>query len=496
MRKLMILLMIIPTVLASSIQVTAAERTDRVWQDESVYKLKVDRFMNGDTGNDEPVDPNDPDSYHGGDLQGVIDQLDYVKELGFTAIELSPIMSNSENGYHGYWVDDFRSVEEHFGTMADAKRLVEEAHAKDMKVILDFPVSYVSQEHPWITDPNKESWFLGQSEASKTNLWQQGLPELDTSQPEVRDYLAETAAYWAEETGVDGFRLETSSNVDQSLYEAVSEEVQSSEFVLFTNTIPENNLVSEGIVDGFADQSYQETIRSTFKQPTESSEDLYQIYEQNQERFSSDYQAFHSIDDGTDQRFTHLSVIEGQNPVTRWKLALTYLFTSPGVPVMNYGTEVPLDDGGNIGDIPMMNFKKSDEQIKQRIETLTSMRNQFPALTRGDFQQLYNEEGLAVYQRTFEDETMLIAINNAEETKVTEIDTLKDDQQMRGLLQDGIVRQQSDGTYRLGMERETADVFIIEPDKGFNWLFIGFVGGVLGLFVFAVTAISIKNRKS
>jgi alpha-amylase len=168
----------------------------------------------------------------------------------------------------------------------------------------------------------------------------------------------------------------------------------------------------------------------------------------------------------------------------------------PGIPLVKFGTEIPLDDGGQLNQIKMMNFKISDEQLSHRIEKLNSIRDQFPALTRGDFELLHNENGFIVYKRSYQDQSMIVAINNATETKVAELESIPEGYQLRGLLKDGIVRQQGSDAFRLGMERETADVFVVEPNEGYNWLFIGFVVGVLGLFVGFVTIMGRKNRKT
>ncbi|MFZ0474676.1 MAG: alpha-amylase family glycosyl hydrolase, partial [Halobacillus sp.] len=113
MRKVIAGILFIPLFLFFASQAGAAETEERQWQDESVYYISIDRFMNGDNSNDREED----EAFHGGDLEGIIKQLDYIKEKGFTAIERSPMMANQDGGYHGQWIDDFRSVDEHFGTM-------------------------------------------------------------------------------------------------------------------------------------------------------------------------------------------------------------------------------------------------------------------------------------------------------------------------------------------------------------------------------------------
>lgn len=455
MKRMIIAFLLIPLFFGSALTVQAEEK----WQQESIYYIVVDRFMNGSTANDGELDLEDPSAYHGGDLSGVRDQLDYIKELGFTTIQLSPIMSSESDGFHGFGVTDYETVEEHFGTMEDARKLVAEAHEKGMKVIFDMPYGFVGNAHPWLEDQRKSSWFL--EETLEGDSWFDGLPKLDTSNPEVADYYSEVWKKWEEETDVDGFRLITSGGA-----------APQNDLLVFSETYDE-------------EKEEQQTLRDVFQAAGASLEPLAlgegeQIWE---------------LDDFLGSRFTHEAVEEGQNPVTRLQLAWTYLYTIPGTPRFYYGSEIPLDDGGDPSEIPMMNFKAGEEALSQRIEKLHSMREEFPALTKGSVHELYNEDGLLVYERSYEGERLIIAINNAEATKTMELDHLEGGLQLSGLLEDGIIREQRDGVYRIGMERETADVFVVEADKGYNWLFIGFVGGVLLIFVLSVTMISIKNRK-
>ncbi|WLR47571.1 alpha-amylase family glycosyl hydrolase [Halobacillus litoralis] len=467
MRRAIMLLACLPFLLGLPIVADAEKSGERQWQDESVYYIVVDRFMNGDMNNNNGADLEDPKVYHGGDLPGIVDQLDYIKELGFTTIQLSPIMQNEGDSYHGFHISDFRNVEEHFGTMEEARKVVEEAHARDIKVIFDLPVGFVSENHPWAENEAKSEWLTGE-EVSSEHPWFDQLLQVDVNQKDVGTYFKETMDYWKEKTGVDGFRTITN---DSDLSET---SLQDDSLIVYNSSIREGH-------------TFREVTREAFSQAGNTLNNLLT---------EEDLTQPHLLDFYDVSRFTHEAVEEGQNPITRWQLALTHVFTAPGIPVVYYGTETPLDDGGDPQNLPMMNFKAGDEKLKQRIEKLTSMREQFPVLTRGDYREVYNEDGLAVFKRTYEGNEMVIAINNAKETRTMTLEGLEDDHQLRGLLHDGLVRQQSDGTYRLGMERETADVFIVEPNSGYNWLFIGFVGGVLSLFVLAVIVISLKNRKA
>jgi len=121
MRKVLYSLIIIPFLLFCAFPVSAVEKEERKWQDESIYFIMVDRFNNGDTANDFQVNTADLKEYNGGDFKGITDKLDYIQDMGFTAIWLTPVFDNEAKGYHGYWINDFYNTEEHFGTMEEFK---------------------------------------------------------------------------------------------------------------------------------------------------------------------------------------------------------------------------------------------------------------------------------------------------------------------------------------------------------------------------------------
>lgn len=120
------------------------------WRDEVIYQLLTDRFANGSAANDFRVEPNAMARYHGGDYQGVIDHLDYLDELGVTAIWISPIVRNVDtdagvDGYHGYWAEDLTRLNPHFGDLATLRAMVNACHARGIKVILDIVTNHLGQ---------------------------------------------------------------------------------------------------------------------------------------------------------------------------------------------------------------------------------------------------------------------------------------------------------------------------------------------------------------
>lgn len=120
------------------------------WRDEVIYQILVDRFSNGDTSNDYNITPGDPAKYHGGDWKGIEDRLDYIHALGVTTLWISPVVKNVESdagidGYHGYWAQDLTKVNPHFGDLGALRSMVNAAHARGIKVILDIVTNHMGQ---------------------------------------------------------------------------------------------------------------------------------------------------------------------------------------------------------------------------------------------------------------------------------------------------------------------------------------------------------------
>ncbi|MHB8412119.1 MAG: alpha-amylase family glycosyl hydrolase [Candidatus Acidiferrales bacterium] len=219
-------------------------------RDDVIYLIMPDRFADADPRNDQLADSPgtydraNPRAYHGGDLQGIRDHLDYLRNLGVTTIWLTPIVQNdklSPQDYHGYGAVDEYAVEEHLGTLTDLQSLVAAAHRKDLKVILDFVPNHVGPRHPWVDSPPEPDWFHGTKDhhtvassdfqfladphapprywRNVVNGWFGNvLPDLNQENPEVAQYFVENALWWAEETGIDGYRLDTFPYVSRTFW--------------------------------------------------------------------------------------------------------------------------------------------------------------------------------------------------------------------------------------------------------------------------------------
>jgi len=227
--------------------------------DDVIYLLMPDRFANGDTTNDQPAESatllnrSKPRHYHGGDLQGVIDHLGYLKELGVTALWLTPWYDNANHlnklekytranqrathgdpvtDYHGYGAVDFYAVEEHFGDLPKLQELVRTAQATGFKFIQDQVANHTGPYHPWVRNPPTPTWFNGSVESHLDNSWQTWttaetnpppdklkstldgwfiniLPDLNQNDSETARYLIQNSLWWIGLTGVDAVRQDT-----------------------------------------------------------------------------------------------------------------------------------------------------------------------------------------------------------------------------------------------------------------------------------------------
>ena len=217
---------------------TPAARFQGFSRDDVIYLIMPDRFADGDPSNDQPsgsngvYDRSKQMAYHGGDLRGIRQHLDYLHDLGVTTLWLTPVWKNTDSDYHGYHPVDFYALDDHMGSMQEYQALVADAHRLGMKVLIDYVVNHTGPHHPWANDPPTPTWFHGtpahhlepsynfsglvdphaspREYLATLNGWFAGkLPDLNPDDPELATYLAQNAMWWTETAQLDGFRLDT-----------------------------------------------------------------------------------------------------------------------------------------------------------------------------------------------------------------------------------------------------------------------------------------------
>jgi len=211
-----------------------------ITNEDVIYLIVTDRFSDGDPANNKGVDRKNPRAWHGGDFKGIAKRIPYLKELGVTAIWLTPWYDNPDEAnqcdkpwcpntnYHGYHAIDHYGVENHFGSMADLRVLIQECHRNGIKVVQDQVANHVGIQHPWAKRPPLDNWFNpfsqntfnnsvllspNSSNAERDDLikgwFNELLPDLNQDEPEVSRYLIQNALWWIGKTGIDGIRQDT-----------------------------------------------------------------------------------------------------------------------------------------------------------------------------------------------------------------------------------------------------------------------------------------------
>lgn len=497
MKKIVCMLLVVPFLFLQGTPIAADDHSDL--QEEIIYNILVDRYNNVDQTRNEQTRVDDPYAYHGGDLKGIIAKLDEIQGLGFTTITLSPIMENASDGYHGYWIEDFYQVEKQFGTMDDLQTLVDEAHKRDMKVVLEFVTNYISDTHEITNDPDKTDWLQdnGLEPADDATFWLENVAELNQDNPEVADFLTDAAEFWMEETDIDGFKLHAADQASDAFLQQFTDKIKEkdSDFYILADVLQDQSRVKAlrdipGI-DAVDDSQLMEEMNEVFAEADNSVSPLMKVWEGEGHNDN-----LLSVDNKNTKRFSHHVADHGRKPFTVWQLALTYMYTTPGIPSIYQGSEIPMYGDGFPENQMLMRFNNGEQDMPEFLGRIAALRDEFPVLVHGDFEEVGSSKGMSVYKRTYQDETMYIAINNDSESRAVEVTGIDSDRQLNGLLGDNLVREMKDGTFKIGLPRETAEIYTVEENQGINWPFISFILGVFILFVIGVVYLTRKQKQT
>ncbi|WP_180271212.1 alpha-amylase family glycosyl hydrolase [Fredinandcohnia onubensis] len=429
-KKLYIVAFLLPLLLMLAMPVVAA---DDFKIEESIYYIVVDRFNNGDSTNDLDVDRSNPIAYHGGDIQGIIGQLDYIKDMGFTSLLLSPVFESNSNTFYPYHVTDRQEINKHFGTKDDLKQLVKEAHEKDMKIILDLGIN--SNEGP-----------------------------LDGE-------LVQTALSWVQETDIDGYKVDLTEGTSPNYISTLSTELKSQKenLILIGESAGLDNLSeyeAAGLDSVFNPTPYEGI--TSFSVPDQPFNNVESIWDRNQE-FENTNSLINYMDYTDTVRFTYLATEANEHPAPRIKSALTYLYTTPGIPIVFYGTEIALNGSEPPDNLGLMDFR-TDQELVEYITLLSKIRSGVPALTKGSVELVKNDAGLLVFKREFEGQIAFVAINNTTKTQSFTLttDLVGEDKELTGLITEDLIRP-TDGEFPVVVNRDISEVFVVRDTTKINY---------------------------
>ncbi|HYF64957.1 MAG TPA: alpha-amylase family glycosyl hydrolase [Herpetosiphonaceae bacterium] len=400
---------------------------DERWAGRSIYFLLTDRFANGDPSNDGAdgfgPDLADPRGWHGGDFQGVIDQLDYIKGMGFDAIWITPVTrQKSANAFHGYWQYDPYQIDPHLGSMDKLKELVAAAHERDMLVMIDVVPNHMGDFQPGSTaappfdDP---SWYHNKGNIANYGNQQEveqgdllGLDDLNQENPATRAELLKWITWLRDETGLDGLRVDTAKHMPGDFlteFNAAADTYSMGEvFNSFTGYVAPYSRQ----LDSVADYPFYEAAKESLG----GSKPL-QIL---QRVFADDglYRNIHTVgtflDNHDNERFLCLAT-GGPDDDKQAQLhqALAVMFTVRGIPIVYYGTEqgfAGCADPANREDM-FAAFDPASETYAW-LAKLNALRKAHPSLIRGSTADRYLDSDGWAFQRTSGDDTAVVCVNN------------------------------------------------------------------------------------
>ncbi len=424
-----------------------------------IYQIMVDRFYDGNQSNNGPFyDPTHTKYrlYWGGDLEGIIQKLNYLQELGVSMIWLSPVNDNVNKiiygsaPYHGYWTRDYKRIEEHFGDWRTFRRLVEEAEERGICIIVDFVPNHSnpatdgelaslynngtfitnyyydkqnatrnqytgSLENIYHHNGNIKNWFG--FELKYANLF--GLADFNHLNPWVDEYLKESLDLFIQ-SGVCGFRIDAVKHMDLGwLTQFYAFAYQKEPLFIYGEYYKLDTSKSDDMfyfyqysnISPLLSIPIRNDIVRTFAYGG-SLKDLSRKIENYYSHLVYPNKAVNFLDNHDLPRY----LSESKNK-DRYHMALSLVMTLPGIPVIYYGDEsylVSKDGKGDPYNRPMMHFNSSTEAFRI-IKTLAKLRKENNALAYGDLRTLYANYNTWVFERTFGSEKILVVVNKVDD---------------------------------------------------------------------------------
>jgi glycosidase len=432
-----------------------------------VYLITPDRFANGDLTNDnhpdlfDKLNPQNPYGRHGGDIQGIINNISYLKELGITAIWLNPLLENNMRvSYHGYAATDLYLIDHRFGTNELFKELVNECHKNGIKLIKDHVNNHIGVNHHWVKYLPMPDWFNGtpdnffitsHDKVSMTDInsseiirkkntdgwFVSEMPDMNQRNEFVAKYLIQNTIWWIEYSGIDGIREDTYPYPDQEFLSNWAADI--------LNEYPEFNIVGESWINDPAflspyqkgnlfNKEFDTNLPSVMDFPLLSAiwdlsenkriNSLYNVLSKDH-LYSNPMNLMVFADNHDVERL--MFYLNGD--VDRYKMIITFLLTTRGIPQIYYGTEIGMKGGKGHGaireDFPggfpghdRNSFTSSgrtdyENLLFEWFKEIIKLRKNYKAMSMGNLIHYPPENEIYFYFRVYNDELILVVLNNS-----------------------------------------------------------------------------------
>jgi len=448
-----------------------------ITNEDVIYLIMTDRFADGDPANNKDVDRKNSRAWHGGDFRGITRKIPYLKELGVTAIWLTPWYDNPDEAnqcdkpwcpntnYHGYHAIDYYGVENHFGTFADLRELIETAHRSGIKVIQDQVANHVGVQHPWAKRPPLDNWFSPQSQnsfnnsvllspnsspAERDNLlrgwFNELLPDMNQDEPEVARYEIQNALWWIGATGIDGIRQDTIQYMPRKFIRDWSDAIlrQYPRFWMVGEVFEEDSAQTAFFQGGKTGWDGIDTkLPSVFD---------FKLWRTSQEVFTGKKPARALRDilkyDALYPNVNNVALLANNHDTDRFmslkgatkegaKLHIAFILATRGIPQLYAGEEILMEGGhdpDNRRDFPggwnsddKNAFTKDGITDDERealadISRLIRIRKESDALKYGKTIDLFYNEDVYVFARKSDKQTVVVAINKSDKKEFLDID--------------------------------------------------------------------------
>lgn len=458
---------------------------------DAIYLITPDRFANGDKENDEvapykdTLDRDCKGCRHGGDIAGIEQHLDYIQDMGFTQIWTMPLLENAMDSYsyHGYSTTDYYRIDPRFGSNQDYQQLSQQAKAHGIGMIMDVILNHIGSEHPWMQDLPSKNWIHHTDSFVQTTHRREALhdphgtqadqqafsdgwfvptmPDMNQQVPQLATYLIQNAIWWVEYADLSGIRVDTYSYSDKDFLSQWTARLMSE--------YPNLNIVGEEwsvnpIITSYWQagtprrDDYQSALPSVMDFPLQTA--LVQSLK-NEENWATGLRQLYEVL-ATDFVYGdpyNLVVFADNHDMSRiftqldedlelWNMAMTFMLTTRGIPQVFYGTEILMANpgtedhgiirqdfpGGWLGDkqnaFTQQGLSEQQVYAQHRIKALLQMRQQHPAIGRGDLVHYSPEEGAYVYFRRHKSDRVMVIINK--QNQPLELDLARFDENLEG----------------------------------------------------------------
>lgn len=398
------------------------------WSKEAVlYQIFIDRFYPGHGNPWKPACT--PAGFYGGTLQGITQKLDYLCRLGVTCLWLSPCYPSPT--HHGYDITDLYQIEPRLGTTTDLQELVREAHARGIRVLLDFVANHTSHLHPIfqaaLSDKNSpyHDWFTWKQwpEEYQSFFGVREMPDWNLDHPAARDHVIGAAVHWIRACDVDGYRLDYAYGPKHDFWVDFRKAVREAkpEAWIFGEIVetPELQRSFTGRLDGTLDFLLSQALRGLFAFGSWDVARFEAFLTEHERYFPPDFSLPTFLDNHDINRFLWAT----QGNTDRLKLAALCQFTLSGPPIIYYGTEVGLSQERDIRQnglglleesrLPMLWEDAQDQELLRYYQKLIQIRRQNPTLWQSPRRCLYADAktGLYAYQRKCGQKVAVVVLN-------------------------------------------------------------------------------------